>query len=403
MCNQYFALNRYTTAMCKWGNYQQRKRSKSRRCSFGGKLETLLSVNFASEIREMNGLREIMRERWKQKRVLEEGWCGERSGKSKTGTTQKAKDVMIQDERKGSGGRGVSESERKMEKERRGGVGSHLKAKWPCKLMNLRHFCFLFFPFLSILHSLCCSVSLTQTGTMATKAHCSYLTPHWTLPKSTHWWTTKLWPAPCCSPRASTSQGWWWIGLTPWTNEHTTCSSSAQVLIVLLLSALISPSRIWQYCDCSKTQFQFFWTKFPPQNTNRKGLKHKSCFSFYFMFVSTKNLLVPVFLLNGLSSDCVFVMVLVLPSASPRPVYWCSLHSAQSPLLISHNKHCHFKPLSSCGWMPSPTYRLKTCTSFQVHVTAAFSSILKKIQFWKVNENMKCIAHSWESCLYSTK
>lgn len=104
-------------------------------------METLLFVNFASEIREMNGLREIMRERWKQNWVLEVGWCSERSGKSKTGTTQKAKDVMIQDERKGSGGRAVSESERKMEKEgKERGVGSHLKAKWPCKLMNLRHF-----------------------------------------------------------------------------------------------------------------------------------------------------------------------------------------------------------------------------------------------------------------------
>lgn len=62
-----------------------------------------------------------MREQWKQKWVLEVGWCSEKRGKSKTGTTQKAKDVMIQDERKGSGGRGVSESERKMEKEGRRG------------------------------------------------------------------------------------------------------------------------------------------------------------------------------------------------------------------------------------------------------------------------------------------
>lgn len=55
--------------------------------------------------------------------------------------------------------------------------------------------------------------------------------PRSTSPRSTRWWRTRLWLAPCCSPRASTSPGWQWTGLAPWTSGRTTCSSSAQVEI----------------------------------------------------------------------------------------------------------------------------------------------------------------------------
>lgn len=57
--------------------------------------------------------------------------------KRKAGTTQKPKNVMIQDERKGSRGRGVmagggeSESERKMEGEWEGGPSSQSQLAMP--------------------------------------------------------------------------------------------------------------------------------------------------------------------------------------------------------------------------------------------------------------------------------
>lgn len=39
----------------------------------------------------------------------------------------------------------------------------------------------------------------------------------------------KLWLAPCCSLRVSTSPSWQWTGSTLWTNGLTTCSSLEQV------------------------------------------------------------------------------------------------------------------------------------------------------------------------------